>query len=43
MEKETRLRIMIADDEAVIRMGIQQMIVSLGHQVVGPPPTEPTP
>ncbi len=35
MEKETRLRIMIADDEAVIRMGIQQMIVSLGHQVVG--------
>jgi response regulator NasT len=35
MEKETRLRVIIADDEAVIRMGIQQLMVSLGHQVVG--------
>ena len=32
--KET-LRIMIADDEAVIRMGLKAMVISLGHQVVG--------
>jgi two-component system, response regulator PdtaR len=34
MEKSSILRIIIADDEAVIRMGLSQMITSLGHRVV---------
>jgi AmiR/NasT family two-component response regulator len=29
-----RLRVLIADDEGVIRMGLKDMITSLGHQVV---------
>lgn len=29
------LRIVIADDEAVIRLGLQAMLQALGHQVVG--------
>jgi AmiR/NasT family two-component response regulator len=29
------LRIVIADDEAVIRLGLQAMLEALGHQVVG--------
>ena len=34
MEKSSILRIIIADDEAVIRMGLSQMIDILGHRVV---------
>jgi two-component system, response regulator PdtaR len=34
MEKSSILRIIIADDEAVIRMGLTQMITILGHRVV---------
>ena len=34
MENSSILRIIIADDEAVIRMGLTQMITSLGHRVV---------
>ena len=34
MEKSSVLRIIIADDEAVIRMGLSQMIDILGHRVV---------
>ena len=29
------LRIVIADDEAVIRLGLKAMLTALGHQVVG--------
>ena len=35
MEQQNPLRIVIADDEAVIRMGLKQMIGSLGYRVVG--------
>ena len=35
MAEKQPLRIMIADDEAVIRMGLKTMITALGHQVVG--------
>jgi response regulator NasT len=35
MEQNKVLRIVIADDEAVIRMGLKQMIGALGHHVVG--------
>ena len=35
MAESQTLRIMIADDEAVIRMGLKAMLASLGHQVVG--------
>jgi len=35
MAKKQKLRLMIADDEAVIRMGLKTMITSLGHQVIG--------
>jgi response regulator NasT len=34
MDKRDILRILIADDEAVIRMGLTQMITALGHRVV---------
>ena len=34
MEQTGTLRVVIADDEAVIRMGLKQMVESLGHQVV---------
>lgn len=34
MEKNDILRVIIADDEAVIRMGLTQMITALGHRVV---------
>jgi len=29
------LRVMIADDEAVIRMGLKALVLSLGHEVIG--------
>ena len=35
MEEERTLRLLIADDEAVIRMGLQAMVVSLGYEVAG--------
>ena len=35
MEQNRILRIVVADDEAVIRMGLKQMIGALGHRVVG--------
>jgi response regulator NasT len=35
MVKKQALRVMIADDEAVIRMGLKTMVAALGHQVVG--------
>lgn len=35
MAEKDSLRVMIADDEAVIRMGLKAMVTSLGHQVVG--------
>ena len=35
MEQHRIYRIIIADDEAVIRMGLKQMIGALGHRVVG--------
>jgi response regulator NasT len=35
MEEERTLRILIADDEAVIRMGLQAMVTSLGYEVAG--------
>jgi two-component system, response regulator PdtaR len=35
MVDKKSLRIVIADDEAVIRMGLQAMLSSLGYQVVG--------
>jgi two-component system, response regulator PdtaR len=33
--KEKKIRILIVDDEAVIRMGLKSMVTSLGYQVVG--------
>lgn len=35
MTEQEKLRVLIADDEAVIRMGLTAMITSLGHQVAG--------
>jgi len=35
MNESKTLRLFIADDEAVIRMGLKAMLTSLGHQVVG--------
>ena len=35
MTEEPTLRVMIADDEAVIRIGLKTMVTDLGHQVVG--------
>ncbi len=35
MADKQPLRIMIADDEAVIRMGLKTMVTALGHRVVG--------
>ncbi len=35
MAEKKVLRVMIADDEAVIRMGLKTMMTALGHQVVG--------
>jgi response regulator NasT len=32
------LRILIADDEAIIRMGLKSMLVQMGHEVVGSAP-----
>jgi len=29
------LRVLIADDEAIIRMGLRKMLEEMGHQVVG--------
>jgi response regulator NasT len=34
MEEKRQLRVIIADDEAVIRMGLKQMVATLGHRVV---------
>jgi len=34
MEENKKLRVVIADDEAVIRMGLKQLVTMLGHQVV---------
>ena len=34
MDEHTQLRVVIADDEAVIRMGLRQMVTALGHRVV---------
>ena len=34
MKENSSLRVVLADDEAVIRMGLKQLISSLGHQVV---------
>lgn len=33
--KEKKVRILIADDEAVIRMGLKSMVTSLGYEVAG--------
>lgn len=35
MSTNQQLRVLIADDEGVIRMGLTDMVTSLGHQVVG--------
>lgn len=35
MVLKQQLRVVIADDEAVIRMGLKAMIASLGHEVAG--------
>ena len=35
MAEQKTLRVVIADDEAVIRMGLKAMVVALGHRVVG--------
>jgi response regulator NasT len=35
MNKQQPIRVLIADDEAVIRMGLKAMVSSLGYQVVG--------
>jgi AmiR/NasT family two-component response regulator len=35
MEEKKILQVLIADDEAVIRMGLKTMVTSLGYQVVG--------
>jgi response regulator NasT len=34
MAEEKLLRVLIADDEAVIRMGLKSLVASLGHQVI---------
>lgn len=34
MAEEKVLRVLIADDEAVIRMGLKSLVTSLGHQVI---------
>ena len=34
MDTEKALRVVIADDEAVIRMGLSHMVTALGHKVV---------
>ncbi len=34
MAEKSSLQIIIADDEAVIRMGLKQMITTLGHRVI---------
>ncbi len=34
MENQQQLQIVIADDEAVIRMGLSQMVTALGHRVL---------
>lgn len=34
MQTEKSLRVIIAEDEAVIRMGLKALVTSLGHQVV---------
>ncbi len=34
MTESSALRILIADDEAVIRMGLSQMVANLGHKVI---------
>lgn len=34
MTESSALRILIADDEAVIRMGLSQMVANLGHRVI---------
>ncbi len=35
MAEQQVIRVVIADDEAVIRMGLTQIVTSLGHRVVG--------
>jgi len=35
MTEQKSLRLFIADDEAVIRMGLRSIVVALGHKVVG--------
>ncbi len=35
MKDKKVLRVLIADDEAVIRMGLKEMVTALGHAVVG--------
>lgn len=35
MAEQEIVRVVIADDEAVIRMGLTQIVTSLGHRVVG--------
>ncbi len=35
MSENNRLKLFIADDEAVIRMGLKAIIATLGHQVIG--------
>ena len=35
MKDNKALRVMIADDEAVIRMGLKALVLSLGHEVIG--------
>ena len=34
MKENTVLRVILADDEAVIRMGLKQLVTALGHRVV---------
>ncbi len=34
MTESSALRVLIADDEAVIRMGLSQMVANLGHRVI---------
>jgi response regulator NasT len=34
MTERSALRVIIADDEAVIRMGLSQMVTSLGHTII---------
>jgi response regulator NasT len=38
MKKDKPLRIMLADDESIIRLDLKEMLVDMGHEIVGEAP-----